>query len=57
MADERRVAAGGWRRGVVGTLVGSVLGLVISRLVPRDDPNGGNRAAAGTATTPGPDAP
>lgn len=39
MADERRVAAGGWRRGLVGTLVGSLLGLVVSRLVPRDGPD------------------
>jgi hypothetical protein len=33
----RHVAAGGWRRAVVGLLVGAAAGALVALVVPRDD--------------------
>jgi hypothetical protein len=37
----RRVAPGGWRRGLVGVALGVVAGALVSSVVPRDRPTGG----------------
>jgi hypothetical protein len=33
----RHVAAGGWRRAVVGLVVGAIAGAAVALVVPRDD--------------------
>ena len=47
-APERRVAAGGWRRAVVGVLLGVAAGALVAAVSPRDTPR-----TADAATTPG----
>lgn len=40
-APERRVAAGGWRRAVVGIALGVAAGALTALVTPRDRPRGG----------------
>lgn len=35
-APSRRVAPGGWRRGLVGVALGAVAGLAVAAALPRD---------------------
>lgn len=35
--DERHVAPGGWRRALIGLLVGALAGAAIAFVLPRDD--------------------
>lgn len=43
----RHVAAGGWRRAVVGLLVGAVAAGLALRVLPPDRPNSGPRPGNG----------
>jgi len=35
--EARRIAAGGWRRGVIGVLIGIAAGLLAALVMPRDE--------------------
>lgn len=35
--EARRIAAGGWKRGIIGFLIGVAAGLLAALLMPRDE--------------------